>query len=240
LSDEGMRSVVPGPSMRCEHGCRVILIGPPGVGKGTQAALLEARLGMKPLSSGTIFRAEIDAETDLGRLAQSYINHGELVPNGVTIEMMAKRIRSDEVRKSGFVLDGFPRTVRQAVALDEMLDEMAMHLDKVVWIKASDELVVRRLSGRMQCTKCGELYHATNKPPKREGLCDKCNGPLFFRTDDKPETIQERLNVFREQTKPVIDYYQDKGMLQVVDGSKDAEVVYGEIVDGGSHDLSEE
>lgn len=218
--------------MRCEPGSRIILIGPPGVGKGTQAALLESGLGLKPLSSGTIFRAEIEAETDLGRLAQSYINHGELVPNGVTIEMMAKRIRTDEVRKSGFVLDGFPRTVRQAIALDEMLGEMGLHLDKVVSISASDELVVSRLSGRMGCTKCGEIYHSTNKPPKREGLCDKCNGPLFVRTDDQPATIMERLRVFREQTQPVIDYYRDHEMLQVVDGRRDAEDVYREICEG--------
>jgi len=211
-------------------GSRMILVGPPGVGKGTQAAFLEARLGLKHLSSGTIFRAEVEAETDLGRLAQSYINHGELVPNGVTIEMMAKRIRSDEVRKSGFVLDGFPRTIRQSVALDEMLDAMDMRLDKVVSISASDELVLSRLTGRMGCTKCGEIYHAKSKPPKREGLCDKCNGPLIIRTDDKPGTIIERLKVFREQTKPVIDYYREKGMLQVVDGSRTAEEVYTQIV----------
>ncbi len=219
------------------QGSRIILIGPPGVGKGTQAALIENWIGLKPLSSGTIFRAEIEAETDLGRLAQSYIKHGELVPNGVTIEMMAKRIRSDEIRRSGFVLDGFPRTVRQAVALDEMLGEMEMHLDKVVWINAPDELVLSRLAGRMGCTKCGELYHAVTKPPKREGLCDKCNGPLFVRTDDQPETIKERLRVFREQTRPVIDYYIDQHMLQEVDGSLDPDDVFAQIV-GGSGDAA--
>ena len=215
-------------------GSRLIFIGPPGVGKGTQASLLEAWIGVRPLSSGTIFRAEIDAQTDLGRLAQSYIKHGELVPNGVTIEMMGKRIRTEEVRKSGFVLDGFPRTVRQAVALDEMLSEMEMHLDKVIWINAPDELVVSRLSGRLGCTKCGEIYHAVNKPPKREGLCDRCNGPLIVRTDDKPETIRERLRIFREQTRPVIDYYIDKGLLQEVDGTLPADDVFAQIVGGGA------
>jgi adenylate kinase len=218
--------------LACERGCRLVLIGPPGVGKGTQAALLELRLGLRPLSSGTIFRAEIEAETDLGRLAQSYIKRGDLVPNGITIEMMAKRIRTDEVRKSGFVLDGFPRTVRQAVALDEMLEEMDVALNKVVSIAASDDLVLSRLTGRMGCTICGEIYHSVTKPPKREGLCDKCNGPLFIRTDDQPETIRERLRVFHEQTLPVIDYYRDKGMLHIVDGSLTAEGVYGQIVDG--------
>lgn len=209
---------------------RLVLIGPPGVGKGTQAALLESRLGLKQLSSGVIFRAEIEAETDLGRLAQSYIDRGELVPNGITIEMMAKRIRSDEVRKKGFMLDGFPRTLRQAEALDKMLVEMEMALDEVVSLEVDEDTVVHRLSGRMGCTKCGELYHRDSKPPKREGLCDKCNSPLFVRTDDQPETIRERLRVFRENTQPVIDYYESKGILNRIDGSKDPEEVYEDIL----------
>ena len=209
---------------------RLILIGPPGVGKGTQSALLSARLGLKPMSSGDIFRKEIEAETDLGRLAKRYIDHGELVPNGVTIEMMAKRLRDEDVRKKGFVLDGFPRTVRQAEALDELLFEMEMDLDKVVSIEVDEEVVLARLSGRLGCTKCGELYHSRNKPPKREGLCDKCNGPLFVRTDDQPETIRERLRVFRESTAPVIDYYQKSGDLQRVDGSLGPEETYAQIV----------
>ncbi|HVL37870.1 MAG TPA: adenylate kinase [Fimbriimonadaceae bacterium] len=211
---------------------RLILIGPPGVGKGTQAALLEQKLGLKPLSSGVIFRAEIEAETDLGRLAKRYIDHGELVPNGVTIEMMAKRIGSDDVRRRGFVLDGFPRTVRQAEALDEILEDMGMKLDKVVSLQVPDEVVVSRLSGRIGCTKCGEIYHSQNKPPKREGLCDKCNGPLFTRSDDQPDTIQERLNVFRENTQPVIEYYRGQGCLVELDARRDPEEVYEAIVDG--------
>jgi adenylate kinase len=213
---------------------RLILIGPPGVGKGTQAALLEERLGVKPLSSGVIFRAEIEADTDLGRLANSYIKRGELVPNGITIEMMAKRIRSEEVRRHGFVLDGFPRTIRQAEALDEILDEMSMPLDKVISIEVEDEVVLQRLAGRMGCTKCGEIYHSVNKPPKREGICDKCNSPLFVRSDDQPETIRERLRVFHENTAPVRDYYREKGLLHVVDGSKEPEDAYAEIVNGAA------
>ncbi len=211
---------------------RLILIGPPGVGKGTQAALLESRLGLKPLSSGVIFRAEIEADTDLGRLANSYIKRGELVPNGVTIEMMSKRIRNDEVRKHGFVLDGFPRTIRQAEALDELLDEIEMPLDKVISIEVADDIVLQRLSGRIGCTKCGEIYHSVNKPPMREGICDKCDSPLIVRTDDKPETILERLRVFRENTAPVRDYYREKGLLQVVDGAQDPEQAYAQIVNG--------
>ena len=160
---------------------RLILIGPPGVGKGTQANLLETRLGIKPLSSGVIFRAEIEAETDLGQLAKSYIDRGELVPNGVTIQMMIKRIRSDEVRRRGFVLDGFPRTVRQAEALDVEFFQEEVLLDGVISLEVSEELVLSRLTGRLGCTKCGEIYHSRNKPPQREGFCDKCDGPLLFR-----------------------------------------------------------
>ncbi len=210
---------------------RLVLIGPPGVGKGTQAAYLEQRCGMIPLSSGMIFRAEIDAQTDLGRMAQRYIQHGELVPNGVTIEMMAKRLSRDDVRKHGFILDGFPRTVRQAQALEEILDDMEMHLDKVVSLEVPDDVVIQRLSGRIGCTKCGEIYHSRNKPPKREGLCDKCNGPLFIRSDDQPDTIRERLRVFGETTKPVIDYYEERGSLEHVDGRLTSEQIYEQIME---------
>ncbi|MFY9232909.1 MAG: adenylate kinase [Fimbriimonadaceae bacterium] len=211
---------------------RLILIGPPGVGKGTQAVLLQEKLGVKPLSSGEIFRKEIEAETDLGRLAKSYIDRGELVPSGITIEMMGKRIRADEVRKSGFVLDGFPRTIRQAEALDKMLDEMDMRLDKVISLEVDDEVVIERLSGRMSCTKCGEIYHLEAKPPKREDLCDKCNGPLFLRSDDKPETIRERLKVFHENTAPVIEYYAGRECLLRINAEGDPSEVFQAILDG--------
>jgi adenylate kinase len=211
---------------------RMILIGPPGVGKGTQAALLEQHLGAIPLSSGMIFRSEIEAETDLGHLAQSYIKRGELVPSGITIEMMRKRMGSDNVRKHGFILDGFPRNIRQAEALDEILEEMDIHLNMAVALIVDDEVVVQRLSGRMGCTKCGEIYHSESKPPKREGLCDKCNSPLIIRSDDKPETIRERLRVFHEQTAPLCEFYEQKGLLKKVDGSKSPEDVYQQIIAG--------
>ncbi len=217
---------------------RMILIGPPGVGKGTQASLLEQRLGAIPLSSGMIFRAEIEADTDLGHLAQSYIKRGELVPSGITIEMMRKRMSTDNVRKHGFILDGFPRNIRQAEALDEILVEMEIDLDFAVSLDVNDEIVVQRLSGRMGCTKCGEIYHSQTKPPKREGLCDKCNSPLMTRSDDHPDTIRERLRVFHEQTAPLCDYYEKKGLLKRVDGSKSPEEVYDQIVAGLDLDRS--
>ncbi len=211
---------------------RLILIGPPGVGKGTQSALLEERLGVKPLSSGVIFRSEIEADTDLGQLAKSYIDRGELVPNGITIQMMVKRLRSAEVRNRGFVLDGFPRTVRQAEALTEELEHEHIELTGVVSLEVEDEVVVERLSGRIGCTKCGEIYHSAAKPPRREGLCDKCNGPLLVREDDRPETIRARLRVFHENTQPVVDYYAAMGQLLRVDAVQEPERVFAQIVAG--------
>jgi adenylate kinase len=209
---------------------RYVLLGPPGVGKGTQAALLETRLGIVPLSSGVIFRSEIEAQTDLGRLAQRYIQHGELVPNGVTIEMMAKRLRTQQVRDHGFVLDGFPRTLRQAEALQEILAEMEMTLTKVVSLVVAEDVLMRRLAGRMGCTKCGEIYHSLNKPPMREGLCDKCNSPLFVRTDDTPDAIRERLQIYEKNIEPLVEFYSGLGLLQVIEGFDDPEAVYALII----------
>lgn len=212
---------------------RLILIGPPGVGKGTQSALLTARLGLVALSSGEIFRREIEAKTDLGRLAERYIKNGELVPNGVTIEMMAKRLRDIQSIKKGFVLDGFPRTVKQADALQDILQEMELKLDKVVSLEAPDDLIVTRLSGRLGCTKCGAIYNSRNKPPKRDMICDVCNSPLFVRQDDLPETIRERLRTFHENTQPVVGYYETRGLLTRVNGTLDPEEAYRQITSDG-------
>jgi len=212
---------------------RLILIGPPGVGKGTQAALIEERMGGPiQLSSGVIFRAEIEAKTDLGELAQSYIDRGALVPDGVTIQMMLKRLRAPEARKQGFILDGFPRTVRQAEALDVELEKEEITLDKVVSLEAPDELILSRLEGRSGCTKCGAIYHSVNKPPKREGFCDNCNSPLIVRSDDTGPKILARLETFRQMTAPVLDYYEAKGQLLRVDSSREAEAVYQDIASG--------
>ena len=209
---------------------RLIFIGPPGVGKGTQSALFASRMGIFTLSSGEIFRKEIEAQTDLGRLAQRYIQHGELVPNGVTIEMMAKRLREPEVRKKGFILDGFPRTIKQAEALEEILADLEMPLETVVSLEVNDQLIVDRLKDRLGCTKCGENYNSKSKPPTRDRFCDKCNSPLMVRSDDQPETIRERLRIFRENTADVVDYYDKAGLLKRVDSSRDPEQVYQDIL----------
>ena len=176
----------------------------------------------------------MEAETDLGRLARRYIDHGELVPNGVTIEMMAKRLRSEDVRKHGFVLDGFPRSLRQAEALDEILQSMESQLSQVISLEVPNDVLVNRLSGRIGCTKCGEIYHSISKPPRREGLCDKCNSPLIVRSDDKPDAIRERLRVFEETTAPVLDYYDKQRLVRRIDATKDPESVYSQIIGGGA------
>lgn len=192
---------------------RLLLVGPPGVGKGTQAALLEEKYGARQLSSGNIFREELAAESDLGKLAKTYMEKGELVPDEVTIDMMGKHIAAAEESGKGFILDGFPRTVNQAIALDKLFDKMSLVLDKVISLEVDDEEVVQRLSSRICCSKCGEIYNKRNKPPKVEGVCDKCGGELFIRKDDQPETIRERLRVFHETTQPVIDYYDKAGRV---------------------------
>jgi len=162
-------------------------------------------------------------------MAKRYIDHGELVPNGVTIEMMSKQLHDPAIKLSGFVLDGFPRTVKQAEALDEVLFELEQGLDKVVSLEVPQEVIVQRLTGRIGCTKCGEIYHSKNKPPKREGVCDRCNSPLFVREDDRPETIRERIRIFWETTAPVIEYYAKTSTLQRVDASHGPESTYTAI-----------
>lgn len=208
---------------------RIILIGPPGVGKGTQSAMLERDLGARQLSSGNIFRTEIEAETDLGRLAKQYIARGDLVPNGVTIEMMAKRISSPTIMQSGFILDGYPRNLRQAEALDQELVALGIELDGVFSIEVDPEVVIERLAGRMGCTKCGAIYHQANRPPLRDWICDSCNSPLLVRDDDKPETIRERLRIFAESTKPVIDHYEAMGKVRRINGAEPPDEVYAKL-----------
>lgn len=200
------------------------------MGKGTQSELLVEATGARPLSSGAIFRAEIEAGTDLGNMATRYIDQGRLVPNGVTIEMMAKRMRQPEIARNGFILDGYPRTVDQAQALGMLLQELDQPLDGVVSIEIDDEKVVQRLSGRIGCTKCGAIYHSVTKPPKRDWICDVCNSPLFVRSDDTPEAIRERLKIFREATDPVRTYYAEQGSLKRINGDQEPKQVFCDIM----------
>lgn len=211
---------------------RLILIGPPGVGKGTQAAKLQHALGVVPLSSGNIFRAEIQAGSPLGLQAKKYLDAGELVPDEVTIGMMQSRLSNPDVLESGFVLDGFPRTLEQAVALDKMLAELKLTLDAAIVLEVDDEIVVDRLSGRLICPNCGEIFHKTHRPPKSTGFCDKCQGELTVRVDDNAETIRNRLRVSHEATAPILDYYEKRGVLIRVDGAQSPDEVFAEVTAG--------
>lgn len=210
---------------------RILLIGPPGVGKGTQAARLQAKTGAVPLASGDIFRSELRNQTELGTLAKSYMDKGDLVPDDVTIRMMEARLHDPKVKECGFILDGFPRTVPQALALDDLLEKMGMSLEKVVAMDIDDEDVVQRLGGRRTCPNCGEIFHIKTRPPKNENLCDKCGTQLIVRPDDQPDTIRERLEVFHRNTEPVEKYYEDKGMLYHVDGEQSPDQVFQSILD---------
>lgn len=211
---------------------RILLIGPPGVGKGTQAALLQDRFGAVPLASGNIFRQQIADGTELGLTAKRFMDAGQLVPDEVTIGMMETYLSAPEVTKNGFILDGFPRTVEQARALDGLLTKLGQSVDKVVMLKVADSVVIERLSGRLSCPNCGAIYHVRSKPPEVDGICDVCGASLTVRDDDKPEVIANRLAVFRKATEPVAAYYRERGNLHEVEGDLPAEAVHQLVAAG--------
>jgi adenylate kinase len=196
---------------------RVVFLGPPGAGKGTVAKLLSRRHALPHISTGDLLRAHIREKTGLGKKAASYVEAGKLVPDDLVIEMMRERLLEADASR-GFILDGFPRTEGQAQALGAMLQEEGMALDHALNFEVTDETILRRLAGRRTCERCGEIYHVTNIPPKREGRCDRCEGTLIQREDDKAETILKRLEVYRKETAPVIGYYGKEGLLRSVSG----------------------
>jgi adenylate kinase len=197
---------------------RLVLVGPPGAGKGTQAEFIAAHLAVPKISTGDIFRANVAAGTPLGLEAKRYMDDGKLVPDEVTINMVRGRLAEPDAA-DGFLLDGFPRTVPQAVELDKMLADLGTALDVVLELVVDEDEVIRRLSGRRTCGGCGKIWHVEFDQPTREGVCDRCGGELFQRDDDKPETIQNRLKVYAKETAPLIDFYGAQGKLVGIDAT---------------------
>lgn len=208
---------------------KLIMLGAPGAGKGTQAKKIAAKYQIPHISTGDIFRANIKAGTELGMKAKSYMDQGQLVPDEVTIGMLLDRISQDDCQ-NGYVLDGFPRTIPQAESLTAALKERGEKMDYAVNVDVPDANIVERMSGRRACLGCGATYHIVYNAPKAEGICDACGEKLVLRDDDKPETVQKRLSVYHEQTQPLIDYYKQEGILAEVDGTQDMEKVFQDIV----------
>ena len=197
---------------------RLVLVGPPGAGKGTQAQFISSNLSIPKISTGDIFRHNVSTGTELGRQAKAFMDKGDLVPDEVTIAMVSARLQEDDAQV-GFLLDGFPRNVPQAETLKKTLAEWDTRLDIVLELVVDDDEVVRRLSGRRTCRKCGRIWHVVFDPPARQGICDDCGGELFQRDDDQEETIRHRLDVYQKQTRPLIAYYADEGTLLGIDAT---------------------
>ncbi|HEY8451953.1 MAG: adenylate kinase [Micromonosporaceae bacterium] len=209
---------------------RLVLVGPPGAGKGTQAEFIAAHLSVPKISTGDIFRANVAAATPLGVRAKAYMDAGQLVPDEITINMVRERLAEPDAA-DGFLLDGFPRTTPQAVALDKMLADLGTGLDVVLELVVDDDEVIRRLSGRRTCRGCGKVWHVDFDPPQREGVCDRCGGELYQREDDRPETIAERLRVYARDTAPLVDYYGAQGKLVGIDATGPVEDVTQRAID---------
>jgi adenylate kinase len=209
---------------------RLVLVGPPGAGKGTQSEFIAAHLAVPKISTGDIFRANVAGGTPLGVEAKRYMDAGQLVPDEITINMVRERLAEPDAA-DGFLLDGFPRTVPQAVALDKMLANLGTGLDVVLELVVDEDEVIRRLSGRRTCRGCGKIWHVEFDPPSREGICDRCGAELFQREDDKPETIAERLRVYARDTAPLVDYYGGQGKLVGIDATGPVEDVTVRAID---------
>ncbi|MGD6968872.1 adenylate kinase [Rossellomorea vietnamensis] len=206
----------------------IVLMGLPGAGKGTQAEMIVEKYGIPHISTGDMFRAAMKEETELGLKAKSFMDKGELVPDEVTIGIVRERLSREDCHK-GFLLDGFPRTVAQADALETILTDLDKKIDYVINIQVDKEVLMERLTGRRICKKCGATYHLVFNPPSEEGVCDRCGGDLYQRADDNEETVQKRLDVNIKQTQPLLDFYQDKGYLVNIDGQRDIKEVFSDI-----------
>jgi len=208
---------------------KIIMLGAPGAGKGTQAKLIADKYSVPHISTGDIFRANIKNGTQLGMDAKKFMDQGMLVPDELTVKILLDRVSQDDCGK-GYVLDGFPRTIPQAEVLEKALNEIHDKIDYAIDVDVPDENIVRRMSGRRACLACGATYHIVHIPPKTEGICDRCGKELILRDDDKPETVEKRLLVYHDQTQPLIDFYTQKGILRTVDGTVDMKDVFEEIV----------
>ncbi|MBQ8139625.1 MAG: adenylate kinase [Lachnospiraceae bacterium] len=208
---------------------KIIMLGAPGAGKGTQAKMLAEKYKIPHISTGDIFRANIKNGTELGRQAKEYMDKGLLVPDELTVKILLDRVAQADCSE-GYVLDGFPRTIPQAEVLDEALTKLGEKIDFAINVDVPDENIVKRMSGRRACLKCGATYHIEHIPPKKEGICDTCGSELVLRDDDKPETVLSRLKVYHDQTQPLIDFYTAKGVLKTVDGTVDMKDVFNAIV----------
>ncbi|MCC8017382.1 MAG: adenylate kinase [Lachnospiraceae bacterium] len=208
---------------------KIIMLGAPGAGKGTQAKLIADKYGIPHISTGDIFRANLKAGTELGKKAKVYMDQGLLVPDELTCDLVVDRI-SNEDCKDGFILDGFPRTIPQAECLTEALNTRGESMDYAIDVDVPDENIITRMSGRRACLNCGATYHIVNIPTKVEGICDRCGSPVVLRADDEAETVKKRLDVYHNQTQPLIDYYTAQGILKTVDGTQPMNEVFDAIV----------
>lgn len=208
---------------------KIIMLGAPGAGKGTQAKKIAAKYGIPHISTGDIFRANIKNGTELGKKAKTYMDQGLLVPDELVVDLVVDRVNQEDCLK-GYVLDGFPRTIPQAEALDAALAKQGQKMDYAIDVDVPDENIIRRMGGRRACVGCGATYHLVFAAPKEDGICDTCGAELILRDDDKPETVEKRLGVYHEQTQPLIDYYTNSGILRTVDGTVDMGDVFASIV----------
>ena len=208
---------------------KIVMLGAPGAGKGTQAKMIAEKYGIPHVSTGDIFRANIKNGTELGKEAKQYMDQGKLVPDELTVKILLDRVAQDDC-KNGYVLDGFPRTIPQANVLDEALTKLGDKIDYAINVDVPDENIINRMGGRRACLNCGATYHIVFNPTKVEGVCDACGSKTVLRDDDKPETVQKRLSVYHDQTQPLIDYYKKQNILKSVDGTQPMDKVFADIV----------